>query len=122
MSSRKSSRWNGKGPIAQALRDAFNNERYIERGVTAGDVWKSNPMYQEYKLDNFRTNFNKMKKSILRSRREEAEGLEDDVETRTNRVLHDLQTHLDGKNVVHIFYLLFLFTYIFHFSIIRVRS
>ena len=69
MSSRKSSRWNGKGPVAQALRDAFDNERYIERGVTAGDVWKSNPMYQEYKLDNFRTNFNKMKKSILTSKK-----------------------------------------------------
>ena len=107
MSNSKPRRWDGKGPTAQALRDAFINERYIERGVTAGDVWKNNPMYQEYKLDNFRTNFNKMKKSILRERREETEALED-VETRTNRVLNDLHSHLDGKNSIYLSYFFLL--------------
>lgn len=100
MSSGKPKRWDGKGPVAGALRKAFETERFIEHGITAADVWKNNPMYQEYKLDNFRTNYNKMKKNILRERRENAERLDDDddIEARTSAVLNDLHSHLDGKN------------------------
>ena len=90
-----SKKWKASGPVGRALRKQFDDFKYIERGITAGDVWKNNPMFQEYKLDNFRTNFNKMKKKIQAERREEVERAEDDE--RADRAMDDLNTLLQGK-------------------------
>ena len=62
-------KWSSNGPIGQALKEEIIKGDYIRRGITAAEVWKNNEKYNKYfKLDNFRTNYNKMKKKLLRNK------------------------------------------------------
>ena len=66
-------KWSSKNAIGQALRKEILQNDYIGRGVSAADVWKSNPIYKQFKLDNFRTNYNNMKKAIKDEKNEGAD-------------------------------------------------
>jgi len=82
------SKWSAKGPVGQALRKEMIDNDYIKRGVTAGEVWKNNPMYhRHYPLENFRPNYNKMKKRIKD---------EQELEKSSN-ALDELNNAFDGK-------------------------
>jgi len=92
-------KWNSKGPIGLKLKEDFEKYKYIERGITAGDVWKNNPTYQQFKLDNFRTNFNKMKRAVISQRKAEAEAEHDNqtADLRTEAALRDLRDAFEGE-------------------------
>ena len=82
-------KWSSNGPIGQALKEEIIKGDYIRRGITAAEVWKNNEKYNKYfKLDNFRTNYNKMKKKIA----------EEQSEKRTNAALNELHSRMDGES------------------------
>ena len=84
---KKSLRWTSDGPIGQMLRREIIKNNYIERGVTAAEVWKNNPHYQSYSLDNFRSNFNKMKGKIKK---------QSNTDRKSDEALDELNSAFDG--------------------------
>lgn len=79
--------WKSNGPIGKQLKEEMVENDYIKRGVTAAEVWKTNPLYQQFKLENFRTNFNKMKKNLANEQSNE----------KASSALEDLHDAFDGK-------------------------
>ena len=61
-------KWNCNNHIGQTLRDEIIKGDYLNRpDIKPSDVWKNNPLYRDnFKLHNFRNNFNNMKKNIAK--------------------------------------------------------
>lgn len=89
------SKWSSNGPIGQGLREEIIKGDYIRCGITAGEVWKNNKKYNKYyKLENFRTNFNKMKKKIQ----------EEQNDKKTSAALNELHGTFDGKFIIFLMF------------------
>jgi hypothetical protein len=52
--------WNANSLAARALKEGLANEE-IDINATPKQVWHSNPLFQQYKLDTFRTHLAKEK-------------------------------------------------------------
>ena len=62
-----SERWSSKGAEAETLRTLIiTNKYYLANNNEPGpaSIWKRYPIYQKYKLKNFRSNYTKMLKQI----------------------------------------------------------
>lgn len=51
-------------PAVKKLREMFR-EKKVELNSKPKEVWESNPLFQEYKLDNFRSKLNKLKEEYF---------------------------------------------------------
>jgi hypothetical protein len=55
--------WNAYSAAAKALKEGLANEE-IDRNATPKQVWESNPLFQQHKLDTFRQHFAKEKTKL----------------------------------------------------------
>ena len=84
-------KWSSNGPVGQALRREIIQNNYIEKETPPATVWKNNPLYHKhYKLENFRTNYNKMKNKIKEELNEKCSGA----------ALDELHTAFNGKILI----------------------
>jgi hypothetical protein len=56
--------WNANSAAAKALKEGLANEE-IDRNATPKQVWESNPLFQQHKLDAFCQHFAKEKTKLL---------------------------------------------------------
>ena len=60
----KNKSWSKNSADAAMLQRQILENNYIRKGPKPSEVWRSNPKYQEYKLENFRSNYNRLLQKI----------------------------------------------------------
>lgn len=98
MSSTKFKKWSSKKGAGLILRAEILRNGYLKgEKPKASDIWKSNPVYQDYDPNKFRTNFNRMYNAMKEER---------DAEKR----LGDLH-EMNGKKMFFLFLEFLFFNY-----------